>query len=171
MSTETLFLDFSARTLEENMSRIEKSVGKLSGEQIWWRGGKNQNAIGNLLLHLSGNVRQWIISGVCREPDSRDRDAEFAADGGKSPEELLRLLRGIVDAAVKRIRELPHSRLVDRMTIQGYDVTALEAIAHVVEHFSGHSFQIFLITKMLTGEDLGFYAHLSKQQAAADGTP
>jgi hypothetical protein len=168
MSIEALFLDFSVRKLEENMMGIENAAGKLSTGQVWMRGGPHQNAIGNLLLHLSGNVRQWIISSVGGEPDVRDRDAEFAATGGRDPKELLLLLRGTVDEAKRRIAALPHARLLDRMVIQGYDVSAMEAIAHVVEHFSGHAYQIFFITKMLTGEDLGFYAHLSKQPAAAD---
>jgi len=77
------------------------------------------------------------------------------------PGALGRLLREAVDAALVLIRSLPHERLTERTTIQGYDVTVLKAILHVVEHFSGHTAQIIFITKMVTGEDLGFYAHLA----------
>ena len=171
MSLEDTFLNFSAGSLESLMGRIETSAGKLSREQVWLRGAENVNAAGNLLLHLEGNVRQWILGGLCGEGNARDREAEFAARGGSEPAALLRLLRATVDQAVARLRSLPHARLSERIVVQGYEVTGLEAVAHVVEHFSGHAFQIFFITKMLTGEDLGFYAHLSKPQARLDPQP
>jgi hypothetical protein len=104
-------------------------------------------------------------------PDARIRDEEFAARGGMEPEALARGLRETVDAALVIIRSLPHQRLAERTTIQGYDVTVLKAILHVVEHFSGHTAQIIFITKMVTGEDLGFYSYLSKSQTHAKTNP
>jgi hypothetical protein len=171
MSLEDTFLSFATRKLDSLMGRIEECVARLTPEQVWARTGENQNAIGNLLLHLNGNVRQWILGGVCGEPVERDRDAEFAARGGRTPAEMLAALRMTVNQAVARLVPLPHGRLKDTLNIQGYEVTALEAIAHVVEHFAGHAFQIFYITKMFTGADLGFYAHLSKKQAAPEPLP
>jgi len=161
MTIETDFLNCAAAKLTELCGRIETCLGKLTPEQIWMRGTENQNAVGNLVLHLNGNVRQWILSGVGGAPDARVRDQEFAARGGMEPEALGRLLRETVDSAVALIVALPHSRLAERKTIQGDDVTLLKAILHVVEHFSGHTAQIIFITKMLTGEDLGFYSYLS----------
>ncbi len=128
------------------------------------RGTENQNAVGNLVLHLNGNVRQWILSGVGGAPNTRVRDEEFAARSVQGAEALGRLLRGTVDEALVIIRSLPQERLMERTTIQGHDVTVLEAIFHVVEHFSGHTSQIIFVTKMWTGEDLGFYSYLSKPQ-------
>ena len=90
------------------------------------------------------------------------RDAEFQARGGMETEALARLLREAVDGAVGIIQSLPPARLAERVIIQGHDVTVLKAIFHVVEHFSGHTAQIIFITKMVTGEDLGFYSYLSK---------
>ena len=165
MTIEADFLNCSAAKLAELCGRIETCLGKLTPEQIWMRGTENQNAIGNLVLHLNGNVRQWILSGVGGAPDARVRDEEFAARGGMGPETLGKRLRDTVDAALVVIRTLPHERLTVRTTIQGDDVSLLEAIFHVVEHFSGHTAQIIFITKMLTGEDLGFYSYLSKPQA------
>jgi len=101
------------------------------------RGTENQNAVGNLVLHLNGNVRQWILSGVGGSPDTRIRDEEFSARGGMEPAALGRLLRGSVDEALAIIRSLPTNGWRNRTTIQGHDVTLLEAIFHVVEHFSG----------------------------------
>ena len=162
MSNEAVFLDFSVRKLEELCGRIHVCLGKIPADKVWLRGGENQNAIGNLVLHLSGNVRQWILHGVFGEPDVRDRNSEFDARGGQGAEELSQLLRSTVDAACARIRTMPQEKLADRILPQGYDVTKLEAIYHVVEHFAGHAYQIILLTKMFTGEDLGFYAHLRK---------
>jgi hypothetical protein len=77
-----LFLTFSSDRLQLFTSRIVDCLGRLSNEQIWARGVENENSIGNLVLHLCGNVQQWIASGVGGEADVRDRDAEFAAQGG-----------------------------------------------------------------------------------------
>ncbi len=161
MTAESEFLRFTSATLDQLCGRIEVCVAKLTPEQVWTRGGDQQNAIGNLLLHLAGNVRQWILSGVGGAPDVRARDAEFAAREGIAPAELVARLRETVTQAIEVIRGLPAERLLDRITVQGYDVTAMEAIFHVVEHFSGHAFQIIFATKLLTNQDLGFYAHLS----------
>jgi len=165
MSCESEFLTVSAKTLAQLGGRIETCLDKLTPEQIWSRQAENENAVGNLALHLAGNVSQWILSGVGGEPYVRDRDAEFAARGGKEPAALKQLLRSTVDAAVAVIGSLPHERLAERVSIQGYDVTILEAIYHVAEHFSGHTGQIIFATKLLTGEDLGFFAHLSQRKA------
>lgn len=165
MTIEADFLKCSSEKLAELCGRIESCLGKLTPEQIWMRGSENQNAIGNLVLHLNGNVRQWILSGVGGAPDARIREEEFAARGGMDAEALRKLLRNTVDAALVVIRTLPPERLAERTTIQGYDVTILKAILHVTEHFSGHTAQIIFITKMVTGEDLGFYSYLSKPQS------
>jgi|SRR5579883_1151645 len=172
MSPESVFLDFSARKLGELCSRIEVCTAKLTPEQIWARGHENENAVGNLMLHLAGNVRQWILHGVGGQPDHRQRDTEFAARGGLAVEELARRLRGTVDEAIAVIRSLPPEKLTEVRTIQKhYSVALLEAIYHVVEHFSQHTGQIIFATKLLTGEDLGFYGHLKSPKAAADSTP
>jgi hypothetical protein len=172
MSTpEGLFLDQAAKRLGILSERIATCISKLTPDQIWMRGAENQNAAGNLMLHLNGNVRQWIISGVGGEPDHRERDAEFAARGGMTPGELTARLQETVNGAIEIIRSLPHSRLTERRVIQGYDVSVLEAIFNVTEHFSGHTAQIIFITKMVTGEDLGFYSYLSKPEGAKGQTP
>jgi len=171
MTSEAEFLDYSCRKPEQLMERVEGCVALLNPEQVWARGGESQNAIGNLLLHLTGNVRQWILSGVAGVPISRDRDAEFTARGGAAPAELTDNLREAVDAAIQVIRTLPPQRLTERTTIQGHDVTPLEAIYHVVEHFSGHTGQIILLTKAYTNRALDFYSYLSQPGAASGKTP
>lgn len=170
MTTEEIFVKFSAEKLEQLSGRIEDCLLRLTPEQIWARGSENENAVGNLVLHLSGNVRQWIGSGVAGLPDNRNRDAEFDARGGTSAAALADLVKTRAAEAAAIIRGLSGARLTERITPQGYQVTVLEAIAHVVEHFSQHTGQIILLTKMLTGEDLGYYAHLRGGGRAA-GAP
>lgn len=166
MTNEEAFLKFSREKLVQLFGRIETCVGKLTPEQIWTRAADNDNAVGNLVLHLAGNVRQWIICGVGGAEDRRDRDSEFAARSG---EESLERLRATVSEAVEALAALPHSRLSERRTIQKhYDVTVLEAIYHVVEHFSMHTGQIIFATKLLTGEDLGFYGYLRSAKSVAE---
>jgi uncharacterized damage-inducible protein DinB len=161
-SLDRLFLNVSADRLRQFAARIKTCLEKLTYEQIWTRGTENENAIGNLVLHLCGNVRQWIVSGVAGQPDVRVRDAEFAARGGLEPGELRERLEGTVRQAVAVLGELPDERLKERVTIQSYEVTLLEAVYHVVEHFAQHTGQIIYATKLMTGEDLGFYRHLSR---------
>jgi uncharacterized damage-inducible protein DinB len=165
------FLDFSARKLRQLASRIETCLGELNEEQVWARGGENENAIGNLSLHLCGNVRQWIVAGVGGLPDARQRDAEFAARGGLGIPELSRRLRTTVADAAAVLDAVTPERLSERVTIQGYDVSVLEAIYSVVEHFSMHAGQIVFATKALTGADLGFYRHLRTAPAHEEKTP
>jgi uncharacterized damage-inducible protein DinB len=152
--------------LRQHCGRIESCLGKLTAEQIWVRGGENQNAIGNLVLHLCGNVRQWIISGVGGSPDARQRSEEFAARSGASVAELAEKLHATIEEAASVIERVTVERLTEPLVIQGYRTTGLSAIYHVVEHFSEHKGQIVFITKMLTGEDLGFYAYLNKTGSA-----
>jgi hypothetical protein len=168
MSLESEFLTFSADKLVDRMGRIETCVRKLTPQQVWTRGSENQNAVGNLLLHLNGNLGQWMLHGIGGQPDVRDRDGEFLAQNGRSPEELLASLRTSVDEAVRLIRFLPPERMLERITPQDHEVTVMRAIYHVVEHFAGHTFQIILLTKLFTGEDLGFYAHLSGPKLKPD---
>jgi Protein of unknown function (DUF1572). len=164
------FLDFSIRKLEQLKGRIAECVARLNQDQIWARTGDHENAIGNLLLHLSGNLRQWIISGIGGLPDTRTRDQEFAARGQMEPAELIKKLDNTVAEAVAILRALTPDRLLETYQPQQYRVTIMEGIYHVVEHFAQHTGQIIFATKLLTGEDLGFYKHLNRP-AHAEKTP
>jgi uncharacterized damage-inducible protein DinB len=166
-----VFLDCSARKLEQLAARIEACLEKLIYEQIWARGSDSENAIGNLILHLAGNVRQWIGFGVEGRPDTRQRDAEFAARGQLQPAALLETLNATVAEAVIAIRQLPPERLLETITVQAYTLTVMEAVYHVVEHFSQHTGQIIFATKQLTGLDLAFYRHLSSSAPHGQKTP
>ena len=162
MTLEDDFLTSAADKLAENLDRIETCLAELPPQSLWARDSENENAVGNLLLHLEGNVRQWILSGIGAGLDERNRPSEFAARAGASAPVLLAKLRGTVGEALALIRALPHQRLAEEVSIQGHDTTVLAAIFHVVEHFSGHTYQIILLTKRFTAKDLGFYSHLDK---------
>src|SRR5581483_1673753 len=141
-SAESIFLDYSVRKLRQLTERIETCLGKLDERQLWTRGTDNENAVGNLALHLCGNVRQWIIAGIGGQPDVRQRDAEFSARGGAGAPELQSRLRQTVDEAVAVLNAITPERLLETVTIQKYSMPVLEAIYHVVEHFSMHTGQI-----------------------------
>jgi uncharacterized damage-inducible protein DinB len=170
VTAEEIFIKFSGDKLEQLHGHIQDCIRRLTPEQIWTRNSENENAVGNLVLHLSGNVRQWIGFGVAGLADNRQRDAEFDARGGVAPAELAELLKTRVAEAADIIRGVRAARLTERITPQGYDVTVLEAIAHVVEHFSQHTGQIILLTKMLTSEDLAYYQHLRGSGRALGST-
>ena len=153
-----LFITRSRHHLSEDfLPKIERCLELLTDEQFWWRANPQSNSIGNLILHLSGNVRQWIVSGLGGAADSRDRNAEFAQRDVISREELIAKLKQTVDDADAALAKFDVDKLVDRQSIQGCDVLALEAILHVVEHFSMHTGQIILMTKMFAEADLAFY--------------
>ncbi len=157
---DRIFVDYSCDKLQQLSDRICTCLDLLQNEQIWYRGSENENAVGNLVLHLSGNVRQWIGSALGGRPDTRERDREFAARSGAAPADLKENLRSAVAEGVAVIRGLSQQRLLLPVTIQGYEVPGLQAVYHVVEHFSGHAGQIMLLTKHFTHQDLGFYSHL-----------
>jgi uncharacterized damage-inducible protein DinB len=160
MSVESLFLHAAVEKLQEYQGRIEVCLEKLSDDLLWTRGCENENAIGNLTLHLAGNVRQWIVCSLGDQPGQRDRDGEFDARGGFSAADLSRTLRETVDSAAAIIAGLNTEQLTRTYDIQVYQVSGVEAVFHVVEHFAHHTGQIIFATKMLTGTDLGFYRHL-----------
>lgn len=152
------FIDQSRTLLTSGyLPRIERCLAKLSDQEVWWRPNAESNSVGNLLLHLSGNVRQWIISGVGGAADTRERQREFDEQGPLAREEVWPRLKTTVEEADRVLAGVDPAILLNHRRIQGFDVTILEAIYHVIEHFSMHTGQIILLTKMRAG-DLGFYA-------------
>src|ERR1700704_1005964 len=144
----------SSFLLIDYLPKIERCLEHLTDDDVWWRPNDASNSIGNLLLHLRGNVGQWIVGGVGGQAHERRRQQEFDERTHVPAEELLTKLRAVVEEAAKVIVGLDADALLSRRRIQDYDVTVLEAIYHVVEHFSMHTGQIILLTKARTGEDL-----------------
>ena len=148
-----------ARSLlnDEYLSKIERCLSKLTDEEVWWRANEESNSIGNLVLHLAGNARQWIVCGVGGAVDRRARQQEFDERSAIPREELLARLNETLAEVDDVLARLDVARILERRQIQDYDVSLLEAVFHVVEHFSMHTGQIILITKMLRSVNLKFY--------------
>jgi len=138
------------------LPRLEACLRELSPEQIWWRLNPVSNSVGNLVLHLEGNVRQWIVSGLGGAPDLRMRDQEFSQLGPIPPRTLIARLRRALRDADRVLCKLNGPALARTYSIQGFRVTGLRAVFHVAEHFSHHTGQVILLTKMLAGKDLKF---------------
>ena len=142
--------------LQVHLPRLEACLRELSPQQIWWRANPASNSAGNLVLHLEGNVRQWIVSGLGGTPDRRERDREFSELGPIPRRTLLARVRHAVTEADRVLRKLNGVALTRVYSIQGFRITGLCAVFHVVDHFSHHTGQIILLTKMLLGKNLKF---------------
>ena len=169
--TSDLFLQFSRnKLLEQYWPRLRKAVEPLTLEQIWWRPNPASNSIGNLILHLNGNVWQWMVASFNGLEDQRNRPAEFSATGDLPAADLLARLGETMEEVAKVLARLTPEDLLATHHIQGYTVTGLAAVYQVVEHFGLHYGQIVYIAKALEGRDLGFYSELNKTGRAAGGS-
>jgi uncharacterized damage-inducible protein DinB len=141
------------------LPRLRRALDELPVADLWWRPHERATSVGNLLLHLQGNVRQWIVSGLGGAPDRRERSGEFAAREGAGKAELLAALSATVDEACVVIARLDERALTAPITIQGIATTGLAAVLHVVEHFSWHTGQVTWIAKERAGagHGLAFY--------------
>ena len=158
MDIARAFLDQSRRYLvREYPAKIQRCLDVLPGEALWRRDDPTANSVGNLLLHLSGNVRQWIVSGVGGTPDARRRSAEFDAREGIAAPELMAGLLDTLRESDDVLASLDDRSLGERRRIQGRDVNVLDAVYHVVEHFSMHTRQIILLTKRYSPGRIQFY--------------
>ena len=163
--TARAFIGEARRLLSvDYLPKIERCLERLTGEQIWWRANADSNSVGNLLLHLAGNARQWIVAGVGGGRDARERQGEFDAGKGSgdatrpTAAELLARLRSTLAEVDAVLAGLEPAALLERRRIQGLeDVLVLNAVFHVVEHFSMHTGQIILLTKLIAAGDLAFY--------------
>ncbi len=156
--TSSIFLERSRYYLAtEYPAKIRLAVSPLSCEDVWRRANEESNSAGNLIVHLAGNVRQWIVSGIGGTPGSRDRAAEFSVRRGPPVQELLDLLSAAVSDADSVLAQLDESQLSRQCTIQGRQTTVLAAIYHVVEHFSMHTGQIIMLAKSCSPGAVRFY--------------
>jgi len=142
------FLAESRRYLTgEYLPSIERAVASLSEEEMWWRPNEASNSAGNLILHLTGNVKEWILGGVGRLPYERNRQQEFDERTPVSKDALLARLKTVIGEADGVIGRVTDADLLEVRKIHGHDITVLHAIYHVIEHFSTHTGQILWIAK------------------------
>lgn len=158
------FLGQSILRIDEYLVKIERCLNELKEEEIWERPNESSNSIGNIILHLCGNITQYIISSLGTAKDNRERDLEFTTKGGISKLELYRKLSNVVDEAKNVISEINLEDLKKIRTVQGFRMSGIGIIIHVVEHFSYHTGQIAFWTKMIKNIDLGFYRDLDLNQ-------
>jgi uncharacterized damage-inducible protein DinB len=143
------FLEISRATLRDDyLPQLIKVVTELSDDDIWWRPNEASNSVGNLILHLNGNIGQWIVSSIGGVEFSRNRDAEFSEHGPIPKTELISMLTRTIAAADSVLVSIGEQNLLVRHQIQKFDVTALHAIYHVIEHFGYHLGQIVYVYKL-----------------------
>jgi uncharacterized damage-inducible protein DinB len=154
-----LLLTHADADLALYLDKIRHCVGLLDDTQVWWRANARSNSVGNLMLHLCGNLSQWVLEGLGGRAFERHRSEEFSADGGLSRVELLAKLAAVVGECRQVIAALGETELAAPRTIQGYSTDGLRALLHVWEHMSYHTGQVVLLTKQLLGDrtEIEFY--------------
>lgn len=154
---DLLIQEVKRRLFEESIPRAKKCLKLLSDQEIWDRPNENSNSVGNLILHLCGNVRQWLISSMGGEKDIRERQKEFDERGPLPKEHLIAQLDKLQEDAEKVLDTLPVEALVRPFHVQGYSETGISILVHIVEHFSGHIGQITYIVKARKDISTGYY--------------
>ena len=151
----------SAFRLQENVPRIEKCFAQLKREEIWYSPNAQSNSIGHLVLHLCGNITQYIHSSLAGEKDQRERDLEFTSTEKLSAKALLEKLTTVVNTAEHIILNCSEKELLKKRKVQAFNLSGIGVIIHVVEHFSYHTGQIAYYTKELKNKDLEFYSGIN----------
>ena len=160
----------SAGYLREYVARLERATGVLPAADTWWKPHAGALSVGNILVHLAGNVRQWILSGIGGEPDDRDRASEFARTQGATAVDLCAELKDTVEQAARLIEGLEPEAAMRSYPIQGSQVVGWEAVYHVVEHFSWHTGQVVWLAKARAGSEHGLaFFDDAKVNAARNG--
>ena len=154
------FIEQSIYRIEENTHRIRKCLQEIDETELWKFTNEHSNSMGNLILHLCGNVRQYAIAALGEINDTRERDKEFTAKAGLAKATLLNELTRTISEAVGIIKNLDEDRLIKIYCVQGFNLSGIGIIIHVTEHYSYHTGQIAFRTKQITNRDLGFYANI-----------
>jgi uncharacterized damage-inducible protein DinB len=153
--------DFLSRSrywlIKEYPIKLGHCIYALPEAAIWGRSNAGSNSIGNLLVHLTGNVTEWIIGGVGGRKFERTRDQEFAQREGGKGADLLARLEAVLREADSILAKLTAADLQQRLVIQGRETTVMGAIYHVVEHFAMHTGQIIVLTKIHAPGAIRFY--------------
>lgn len=152
------FINGAIRYIDENTKKLKACLDELEEADTWRRPNEHSNSVGNLLLHLSGNIRQWVISSLGNIEDRRQREKEFAAIGGYTRSELKEKLFSTVEEAKAIIKNMTITEILKKRKVQAYSYSGISIILHVTEHYSYHTGQIIFWVKLLKDKDLGFYA-------------
>lgn len=151
------FKALSAETIDQAMIKIEHCVAQLNDAQLWWRPEHSMNSVGNLVLHLAGNLRQWGVVPFTMAKDRRDRESEFVEDARVDTTTMMERLRATVSEAKDEWQHLSEDHLNRKVAIQGFDVSLMQAIMHTSNHFVGHTHQIIQLTRTQLGGGYRFH--------------
>jgi uncharacterized damage-inducible protein DinB len=157
---DLLIAEARRRILNESIPRLKKCLQQLEDDEIWWKPNSNTNSVGNLTLHLEGNARQWIISGLSGAPDKRDRKAEFSRDVFHSRKELLKRVHQLEKDIDKALEEVNPLSLLRKRRVQVFSENGISVLVHAIEHFSYHVGQITYFVKLRKNIDLGYYKNV-----------
>jgi len=157
---ETLLREVRRRLFDEGVPRLKKCLDQLTDEEVWQRPNANSNSMGNLVLHLTGNVRQWIVAGLDEQEDTRQRQAEFDEKGPVARQQMLTDLDAVMEEAEEVLNRLTPEKLLQQFDVQGFQETGIGILLHVVEHFSYHVGQMTYYVKAVKDMDMGYYAGL-----------
>jgi uncharacterized damage-inducible protein DinB len=152
-----LIKEFEIRVFDESYTRISKCLNLLNEDEIWYAPNDQITTVGNTVLHLIGNARQWIITGIGQEEDNRERDDEFKVDSRVTKVELESALTELQKDLEPVLFGLNNNQINKVTNVQGFEVSGFSILIHVIEHFSYHTGQISLLTKLMKNEDLGYY--------------
>lgn len=161
---EITITEVKRRLFGESIPRIKKCLAQLSEEEIWWRPNAETVSAGNLVLHLCGNVRQWVLSGLAQQPDHRERHAEFDEKGPIPIETLIAKLDQLEKDVTVALDQLTPEDLTQTYNVQGFKETGMAILIHVTEHFSYHTGQITWIVKASKAVDMKYYDGLDLDQ-------
>ena len=161
ISKEEVVKEFELRVFEESYARIYKCLSLLDENQMWNSPNGNIPSVGCLILHLCGNARQWILSGLGGEVDNRVRDDEFVIHNNIRKSDFIFLLENLKVQLKTCLKNIPAETFSKRKKIQSFNVTGFSIIVHVIEHFSYHTGQITTLTKMYADKDTGYYSGLN----------
>lgn len=154
---ENVAYEFELRILKEGIEKIKKCLTLLSETEVWMQANANTNSVGNLIVHLEGNLRQYILSGIRGDADIRKRNDEFDHSRTMHIDDAVNNLIAAATEAKDYLHSIPETMLIEEKEAQGFSMTVLSMIIHVIEHFSYHVGQITYITKMIKNVDTAYY--------------
>lgn len=149
----TAFLIETSKRLDKSIRRIDHCLDQLNDQEVWWRPKARMNSIGNLILHINGNLTQWVLHGLGGQKDLRNRPSEFESRQTNTKQNFKKLLTDLKDQINKILTDFDSTKLLDEKKIQGFNVLLLNGIYSTMTHLEGHTGQIVYITQIIKGDE------------------
>ncbi|MFK7935600.1 MAG: DinB family protein [Saprospiraceae bacterium] len=164
-----LLAEVRRRLYDENVVRLNKCLDDLTLDEIWHKPNAHSNSIGNLVLHLCGNVSQWVLAGIGGQTDTRERQWEFDSDERLTKVELKEKVAQVMEQVELVLQQISPADLLEKRAVQCYEETPLSILIHVVEHFSYHVGQMTYVVKLWKDQDMGYYADVELERKDGNG--